>query len=167
MSTLGFTAKVWVPLAGIAILVVLLSVSFGGAVRLNAQSAVASTPDVTGDWVGRSWGGCSFANVWDPNGQPACGTLPAGLLMNVTVQEGGAFAGTFPPIPESKLTGAIGEDGTFLMQAWIGNNRIFFSGRFHSTRNVLEMRGLANEFEDWRATAPSMGSTYFTFRKLH
>ena len=88
-------------------------------------------------------------------------------FFKVTVQEGRAFAGTFPWEPGSKLTGAIGEDGTFLMQAWIGNNRMFISGRFFFTRNVLQMRALANQFEDWKANTPSMYSSSFTFRKVN
>jgi hypothetical protein len=164
---ISFAGKYWASLAAILILAALVFVSFGGAVRLNAQSPVASVPDVTGHWVGVSWGDCSFENVWDPNGQPSCEVLPGGPPMKVTIQQGQAFAGTFPPMSGSKITGVIAEDGTFTMQAWIGNNRIFFSGKLSFKRNALEMKGVANGFEDWLAGTPSMGSIWFTFRKVN
>lgn len=172
MTTGGFTKKYAIPIAGIAILAALVSLSIGGAIPLSAQSPVAVTPNVVGDWGIVSWEGCGFHSVWDPIEQPRCGApsgegQPPMPFFRVTVQEGRAFAGTYPWEPGSKLTGAIGEDGTFLMQAWIGNNRMFISGRFFFTRNVLEMRGLANEFEDWRANTPSMNSSSFRFRKVN
>lgn len=130
--------------------------------------------NLVGDWEiadsGSGGGQCGFYNVWDLNEPPHCGAPsgePPRPFFTVTVQEGTGFAGTFPWQPGSKLTGAIGEDGTFVMQAWISNNRMFISGRFSLTQDVLKMKALANQFEDWMASTPSMYSSSFTFRKVN
>ena len=102
---------------------------------------------------------CDYGNVWDPNGTPTCGVQPGGAYgLSITVQEGRAFAGTFLPFPGSKVTGVVGQNRTLSLQAWLGNNRLFFSGTIAMTKNGLQIEGLANEFEDWQATVPSMGS---------
>lgn len=166
MVTQRFTTTRAVLVVSMAVCAAAVLLSLGSSVRLHAQSPVAKIPDLVGDWVSESSEGCSYDNVWDANGIPRCGATPGGAVMRITVQEGRAFAGTFLPVPRSKVTGAVGPDGTLVLQAWLGNNRMFFSGTVATTKHGLRVSGLANEFEDWKAMVPSMGSFSMTLRKV-
>lgn len=147
-------------LAGIAVYL-----ATGPQAHVFAQIPTAFVPNLVGNWTGSNIGTCKFEDVGDPNGTPYCQSQSQGsLTITITVQQGRAFAGVMG-WPGSKLTGVLAADGTVCMQGDAGNQRYFMRGTIQRVRNSWQINMLANGFEDWGATIPSMESDYFTLTK--
>ncbi len=168
-KSIGFSKNDWITLAGIVVAIAFVCLLLEDA-RLNAQSSIAFTPNLIGTWTVQSGENCSFDNVWKAEA-PACEEFSSAAQLKILKQQGRVFAGLVGGDLRGKITGVIGEDGTFIMQGVNGNNHLFYSGKLFSAKNNLEMRAHGNEFGDWtksvQAVHPSMASKWFTARKIN
>ena len=160
-------------LSVVAIAATATFLSLGTQTSVHAQGyqgPVAQVADLVGEWNAKAQG-CGFENVLDPASPPRCDDHGPGILIfDIKVWNGRAFAGTFLCSPGpcgDHLTGAVGEDGSVMMQTYRDNNRNVFVAKLSvGPRNTLEMKGFVHSFEDLGlASLPGMSTTYFTATK--
>lgn len=140
----------------------ILSLTFC-SVTVYAQRII---PNLVGHWeiTGETM---AYHDIFHLNQEPEFNE-DAGILLDITVQEGRTFAG-YLIIGEDDIaliTGAI--DGVNItMQSYGNNNRNFFTCRLLGRKNPRKFIGTANSFEEVTlAGTPGISTSYIEGKKI-